>query len=149
MEQPKAPAEIAREAIRKLSSRRLPPTPDNFRQAYAEVSGVAAAPDSSAEEKRDPRWPDVLRPLIKQWDTHQTGLTQARKREMLERVLINFGNDSPALHQKLDALARTWAAGARDEDEPDPAVPVQEAASKSNPDEGAGGLPPDSPDAGG
>lgn len=134
MEQPKAPAEIAREAIRKLSSRRLPPTPDNFRQAYAEVSGVAAAPDSTAEEKRDPRWPDVLRPLIKQWDTHQTGLTQARKREMLERVLINFGNDSPALHQKLDALARTWAAGARDEDEPDPAVPVKEAASKSNPD---------------
>ncbi len=123
MEHPKTPAEIAREAIRKLSSRRLPPTPDNFRQAYAEVSGVPMVSDAvsgvTAEAKPDarpgPSWPDVLRPLVKQWDTHQTGLSQARKREMLERVLINFGNDAPVLHQKLGALVRTWAAGVRDE----------------------------------
>lgn len=121
MEHPKAPAEIAREAIRKLASRRLPPTPDNFRQAYAEVSGVAAAADAAATAAVDLRWPDVLRPLVKQWDTHQTGLTQTRKREMLERVMINFGNDSPRLYQKLGALARTWAGGAQNEDETPPA----------------------------
>ena len=135
MEHPKAPAEIAREAIRKLSSRRLPPTPDNFRQAYVEVSGVpmasdavlgvtaGAKPDAKPDAKPEPRWPDVLRLLVKQWDTHQTGLTQARKREMLERVLINFGNDAPVLHQKLGALVRTWAAGARDEVETEPVNP--------------------------
>ena len=118
MEQTKAPAEIAREAIRKLASRRLPPTPDNFRQAYAEVSGGADAPESkpAPASKPEPRWPEVLRPLVKQWDIHQTGLSQARKGEMLERVLINFGNDAPLLHEKLGALARSWAAGAPDEE---------------------------------
>jgi diguanylate cyclase len=130
MEHPKAPAEIAREAIRKLSSRRLPPTPDNFRQAYAEVSGVPTASDPVSETKPEPRWPDVLRPLVKQWDAHQTGLTQAKKREMLERVLINFGNDAPRLHQKLGALAKTWAGGVQDDDEVEATSPENEPATK-------------------
>lgn len=104
MTQPKQPAEIAREAIRRLASRRLPPTPENFREAYADVSGEAIPEDLC--------WPDVLRPLMKQWDAYQAGLTQARKREMLERVLINFGHDSRQLQDKLAALARTWSEGA-------------------------------------
>lgn len=144
MKQPRAPAEIAREAIRNLSSRRLPPTPDNFRQAYVEVSGVAEPSDSTAERMPEPRWPDVLRPLVKQWDAHQTGLTQARKREMLERVLINFGNDAPVLHQKLGALARTWAGGVQDDDkaEVDQAPPELEPAAKPGPMEPRGDCRP-------
>jgi diguanylate cyclase len=104
MAQPKPPADIAREAIRRLASRRLPPTPENFRQAYADVSGETIPAEAG--------WPDVLRPLMKQWDAYQAGLTQARKREMLERVLINFGNDTRQLQDKLAALARTWSEGA-------------------------------------
>jgi diguanylate cyclase len=104
MAPPKLPAEIAREAIRRLASRRLPPTPENFRQAYADVSGEEIPPE--------PHWPEVLRPLIKQWDARQSGLTQPRKREMLERVMINFGSDSLRLREKLAALARTWSEGA-------------------------------------
>lgn len=111
----KAPADIAREAIKKLASRRLPPTPDNFRKAYAEVSGQPVE-----EARAEPRWPDVLRPLMKQWDSRQPGLTQARKREMLERVLINFGGDGASLHEKLGALAKTWSEGASEE-----AVPLE------------------------
>lgn len=115
----KQPAEIAREAIRLLASRRQPPTPDNFRRAYDEVAGTGeggpgkeAVPSGArAEERPAPRWPDTLRPLFKQWDARQTGLTQARKREMLERVLINFGHDPAALQEKLGALAGSWAAG--------------------------------------
>ena len=136
MAQPKAPsqapADIAREAIRKLAARRLPPTPDNFRQAYGEVSGIAPAradaevPHQAAAA--DLHWPDLLRGLVRQWETHQTGLTQERKREMLERVLINFGHDEPVLHEKLTALTRTWAAGAPDE--PERARSSQEAATE-------------------
>jgi diguanylate cyclase len=112
----KQPTELAREAIRLLTSRRLPPTPENFQKAYNEVAGLpehrVAADAAPPPEHEQPKWPDLIRALIKQWDLHQIGLTPARKREMLERVLINFGNDTPALHEKLGALAHSWARGA-------------------------------------
>ena len=119
----KQPTELAREAIRMLTAKRLPPTPDNFLQAYNEVAGlpnpaVAATGETAAAAqpaKRDePKWPDLLRGLVRQWDLHQSGLTPARKKEMLERVLINFGNDAHALHEKLSALTASWARGADD-----------------------------------
>ncbi len=109
MERPTQPAEIARAAIRLLGTRRLPPTPDNFRRAYLEMSGEREEVTPRVE-KQEPRWPEVIRPLVKQWDTFQNGLTQAKKREMLERVLINFGNDNHQLFDKLGGLARSWAA---------------------------------------
>lgn len=113
MERPTQPAELAREAIRLLATRRQPPTPDNFHRAYAEVAGepLANKPPVPAADKPEVRWPEVIRPLIKQWDAYQTGLSQLQKREMLERVLINFGNDSTQLHEKLTGLARSWAGG--------------------------------------
>ncbi len=114
MERPNQPADIARAAIRLLGTRRLPPTPDNFQRAYAEVAGEkedkARVEGVKPEEaKPELRWPDAIRPLIKQLEAHQTGLTPSKKREMLERVLINFGHDSQQLFDKLTALARSWA----------------------------------------
>ncbi len=112
-----------------LTAKRLPPTPDNFLQAYNEVAGlpnpaVAATGETASTAqpaKRDePKWPDLLRGLVRQWDLHQSGLTPARKKEMLERVLINFGNDAHALHEKLSALTASWARGA--DDKPDTAT---------------------------
>jgi diguanylate cyclase len=124
----KQPAELAREAIRLLTSKHLQPTPDNFLRAYNEVAGlpneatpVATTPATQIEankpepRKPEPKWPDLLRSLIRQWELHQSGLTPARKKEMLERVLINFGNDNYALHEKLDALAQSWARGNADD----------------------------------
>jgi len=35
------PSEIAREALRRLATRRIPPTPDNFRTLYHEIAGTA------------------------------------------------------------------------------------------------------------
>ncbi|HNQ03474.1 MAG TPA: GGDEF domain-containing protein [Thiobacillaceae bacterium] len=115
MVKPTQPAEIAREAIRLLAMRRQPPTPDHFRRAYNEVAGQRALPADAAARQEGPseiHWAEVLRPLFRQWDIHQSGLTQARKREMLERVLINFGHQGPLLQQKLGALARSWAESA-------------------------------------
>jgi len=115
MERPNQPADIARAAIRLLGTRRLPPTPDNFQRAYAEVAGEKVETPKGEGAKPEPakpelRWPDAIRPLIKQWEAHQTGLNQTKKREMLERVLINFGHDSQQLFEKLTGLARSWSA---------------------------------------
>lgn len=117
MAKPTQPAEIAREAIRLLASRRLPPTPDHFLRAYNEVAGIEMAEEASPKEPKPEgqpslAWSEVLRHLFKQWDARQTGLTQTRKREMLERVLINFGGNTPLLQEKLHALAQSWAGSA-------------------------------------
>jgi diguanylate cyclase len=130
MARPTQPAEIAREAIRLLASRRKPPTPDNFQHAYREVAGVEPQGAGQGEDRPDANWATLLRGLIRQWDGHQAGLTQNSKREMLERVLINFGGNAPLLHEKLTALSRSWAgSGAADRlfDEPPPAAEGGEA----------------------
>jgi len=105
MEHPAQPSEIAREAIKRLATRKQPPTPENFRRAYNEVSGKSAEP---------PAWPQAIRDLLKQWDNYQEGLTQTKKRDMVERVLINFGNNPEQLAEKLSGLARTWGQAQSD-----------------------------------
>lgn len=46
-----APIEIAREALRRLASRRVAPTPDNYRQLYHEIAGHAPeAAETGAEQ---------------------------------------------------------------------------------------------------
>jgi len=39
------PSEIAREALRRLATRRIPPTPDNYRELYHEIAGTTAKED--------------------------------------------------------------------------------------------------------
>jgi diguanylate cyclase len=93
------PNDIAREAIKRLATRKQSPTPENFRRAYLEVQGAASVQSN---------WPEAIRVLLAQWESYQTGLTQAKKRDMLDRVLINFGNDPDQLSGKLASLARSW-----------------------------------------
>jgi diguanylate cyclase len=93
------PNDIAREAIKRLATRKQPPTPENFRRAYLEVQGAASVQSN---------WPESIRTLLAQWESYQAGLTQAKKRDMLDRVLINFGNDPDQLAVKLTGLARSW-----------------------------------------
>ena len=100
MDHPSQPTNIARDALKWLTQRKLPPTPDNYRRAYAAVSG---------EEEKSAPWPEAIRTLLGQWDIRHVGLPQAKKREMVERVLINFGNQPSDLHEKITALARSWA----------------------------------------
>lgn len=122
MEHLPQPTHIARDALKWLTQRKLPPTPDNYRRAYAEVSG---------EEDKTPPWPEAIRTLLGQWDIRQVGLPQAKKREMVERVLINFGNQPSELYEKITALARSWSETPSSrkvvEGEEDAAVPEAEA----------------------
>ncbi|MGP1718329.1 MAG: diguanylate cyclase [Methylophilus sp.] len=53
------------------------------------------------------KWPKAIRTLMQGWDDKRTGMDLARKREMLERVLINFGNDD-TLSDKLIGMANNW-----------------------------------------
>lgn len=100
MEQSTHPSEVARETIKRLATRKQPPTPENYRRVYQEVQGV---------ERASANWSEILPRFLKQWEGYQAGLTQVKKREMLERVLINFGNDAEQLPEKLAGLAESWA----------------------------------------
>jgi diguanylate cyclase len=51
MNTPNNPTEIAREAFRQLATLRVPPTPDNYRRLYAEVSGQASGEEAFPEKE--------------------------------------------------------------------------------------------------
>jgi diguanylate cyclase len=51
MSVPGNPTEIAREAFRQLAIRRVPPTPDNYREIYAEVSGQSLDAETFPEKQ--------------------------------------------------------------------------------------------------
>ncbi len=53
------------------------------------------------------QWPDAIRELLQGWDAKQIGLDLPRKKEALERVLINFGSD-PLLAQKIQTVVSGW-----------------------------------------
>lgn len=82
--------------------------------------------DASVTQSK--QWPDAIRNLIRGWDAKRSGADAARKKETLERVLINFAND-PQLANKLQNLARSWDSpseiGASDQVNIQPEVETQ------------------------
>jgi diguanylate cyclase len=152
------PSEIARETLRRLATQRVAPTPDNYRDLYQEISGVASdagdadralqaiaaelarsdrVPPALAQRldraagqkewgelrnlvteawrarpgaKTSPAWPVLIRNLVQQWEIRHAGLTPARKRDSLERVLSGTGSDPTLLNSRLAALIESWAA---------------------------------------
>jgi diguanylate cyclase len=56
---------------------------------------------------RSKEWPDTLRNLIKAWESKHNAKNISRRKEALERVLINFGADAQ-LPAKLNNLAKSW-----------------------------------------
>lgn len=70
-------------------------------------SGLSNLVDSPGDE--DGSWANLIRDLLKQSELKQSGLSVARKRDALEKVLVNFASDSSVLHKKLQALVNAWA----------------------------------------
>jgi diguanylate cyclase len=66
-------------------------------------------------------WAPVLRELLRQVEVRQSATSLARKKEGLERLLINFGSD-PQIYDKLQALVNNWG------ELPEPAGSVELAA---------------------
>ena len=155
------PLELARQTLMQLSKSQTPPTPENFRRVYDEISGVksvdqatilskslekvlhdlgkakpkylaAAQKISTLVDKQDAtnledqlrklfpvdagavgevNWTNVIRTLIKQLDVNHQGVTLSRKKDSLNRVMINFANNSNQLGQKIQALVTSWGDG--------------------------------------
>ncbi len=59
-------------------------------------------------EGRDVPWATLIRELLKEWEVKRSGLTAPRKKDALERVLLNFASDPVVLHEKLQALVHRW-----------------------------------------
>jgi len=178
------PTDVARETLKLIATRRLPPTPDNYQRVYHEIAGTSPAQAVETEDRvaevvrqaaaahpslgglsrmaravEDRDWPQVgaalvaiasgkeaagrqdwgtvIRELLRQLDGRQTGTALQRKKEGLERLLVNFGTD-PTLPEKLQALARSWAETS------DPTASVIEVASLLEPGE-ASSVKPDAP----
>ena len=109
------PSEIARETLRLLAARRIPPTPDNYRTLYHEISGTAdeverfpekslrslatALPRSSPDQLRLAR---ALDTAIKNesWDDYRTSLAE---------FVTNLASDQKLAWSDLIAdLLRQW-----------------------------------------
>ena len=94
--------------------------------------------DHSAES--DLGWSDVIAELLRQWEAKQAGLTQARKREALDRVLATGSRNNELLFERLQNLAKSWSLNVASSDdivltdgeaplEPAPESPVASTAS--------------------
>lgn len=148
------PTDLARETLKLLATRRMPPTPQNYQRIYAEITGaepreetgngrlaaalrglgagkgngIEATMRNLARAAEQHAWEEfaktleaalnrerpvagdlgpVLRELLRQLDLQHRGITPARKREGLDRLLIAFGGDAQ-LGAKLKGLMRSW-----------------------------------------
>ncbi|MDR3086841.1 MAG: GGDEF domain-containing protein, partial [Azoarcus sp.] len=57
----------------------------------------------------DLAWGELIADFLQQWEIKQTGLTQARKRESLDRVLSANARNSELLFERLQNLIRSWS----------------------------------------
>ena len=152
------PSEIARETLKQLMTRRMPPSPDNYLAIYNEIAGIADKPVEAFPErelkalllslpKENPAqqrlsrqldqalkasnwedyrkavvefiaehsseselaWGELITELLRQWDAKQSGLTLARKREALDRVLAAGAKNSELLFSRVQSLTKSWS----------------------------------------
>lgn len=159
MNKPSSPTEIARETLKQLAVRRVPPTPDHYESIYHQIAqtpdndrlhpglrqvveeiALLLGPRPDKQKQLDelrsaisaedwnafPKllfacmegqgqdmvqmraWSDLIRDLIRQWDLRNPVYTPNRKKDSLEKVLINFGSDAAQLNEKIAALVRAW-----------------------------------------
>lgn len=109
MSHPTTPAEIARETMKTLVSRKLEPTPENYHQIYQEVSGTNIQEASASAHPKQQPWHSLIRDLLKQLETPHKGITISRKKDGLETVLNKFGKNPDVLYEKLRGLMQSWS----------------------------------------
>ncbi len=121
--------DVARKTLRMLASKRVAPTPENYRQIYLEIVGTGPA-TSTSNEPENLSWGLLIAALVKHWEARQIGWTTARKREGLQRVLST--SDPGVLFKRVTALIQSWSKSA-------PA----DALGLPNPEDNAMASPPD------
>ncbi len=114
---PTQPSEIAREVLRLFAARRLPPTPDNFRDLYHEVAGIPDEDGSACDH--------LLRELARRLPTDTAERVRLikqlqravsdKKRSEAETALFAYLNtidsdEPPAWNALIGNLLRQWEA---------------------------------------
>jgi diguanylate cyclase len=75
---------------------------EGFESAFLGLAGAA-------QSKGKDSWAELIREMLKQWELKHSGVSAKRKREGLERVLVNFGSDPEKLHAKIQSLVKSWS----------------------------------------
>lgn len=101
-----SPHEIARETLRRMASRREPPTPTNYRKAYSEVAGE---PESEAGPVPG-AWLDLLRKLARLSPVCHQGSTPMQKKQALDKLLEQGAGEDPVrIYEGLNRLLNQWS----------------------------------------
>jgi len=93
MDSAKSPSEIARETLKLLVTRRLAPSPENYKALYEEVAGIRSTPPFPAAQLRQ-----ILRVIPSQTSGQQRQLKLLDKAieqqdwAMLQNVLVGYAN---------------------------------------------------------
>jgi len=104
------PHEIAREALRLLTTRKLVPTPANYQAVYSEISGVPGTPPFPAEPLR--RIAEAL-PVKNPGQEKQRGLLQYAIGNLnwdgVQKALVAYGGFAPAVAAEGASVAAAKA----------------------------------------
>ncbi|GHU06201.1 hypothetical protein FACS1894158_11930 [Betaproteobacteria bacterium] len=84
-------------------------------------------------------WGELIAEFLQQWEIKQSGLTQAKKRESLDRVLSVNARNSELLFERLQNLVRSWSRNEADVGDIEVAGTAPESAAES--DASASGAP--------
>ena len=76
---------------------------------WGEFEGALLGLTGAAQAKGKDSWAELIREMLKQWELKHSGVSAKRKREGLERVLVNFGSDPEKLHAKIQSLVKSWS----------------------------------------
>ena len=102
--EPPAAIQLAKNALRRLATSRLEPTPENYRRAYEEEGG-SAAPDAAHNL---PAIAPLIERIVRGIEQGGKEWTAARKKDALARVLAGSRSDSRRLLQRLTQLVGAW-----------------------------------------
>lgn len=127
--------------LRALSAALPRATPDQLRLAKLLEEAVRASQweeyrnhlsnyVNSLVETQKLNWSEVIADLLRQLENKHPGLTAARKREGLERVLSG-GSNPETLHNRLKSLVRSWGEG-KASDEANTPAPEEEVATEQD-----------------
>ena len=133
------PSDIARETFRELATRRLAPSPDNYRRVYDEIAGSASPVPFPAMSLRQiarilPAQTPVQKRLLAQFEA----ATEASSWQEMQRTMVAYANLglglAPAMGEAVDA-AQAAASGA-------PAPSGIDLVSATSPPPGPAAAPP-------
>ena len=117
MNSPGNPSEIAREALRQLAMRRVPPTPDHYRTLYNEIAGNAAEDEPLPEKflrmlaRQLPRDSAERQRLARAFDQAVAAQDDGAAREALAQYLAGLAQEAqPAWNELITQLLRQWEA---------------------------------------